>query len=265
VGRRHSLPEDREVSGTDPTTRFGDRAQAYVAHRPSYPQAVFAALLDGLGAPRELDVADVGAGTGISAALLAARVRRVVAIEPNAAMRALAPALENVEWRDATAERTGLADKSVDVAAAFQAFHWFDPEQALREFARIARERIGIVQYERDERDAFTRAYGDAIRPFMTDDTEAIRLHAMEAFAQRAGASLRRSVVPSSQSLTEEGLLGRAASASYLPQTGANADRLRERLRELFRDYRRDGSVEMKLCVFVLTRPAILLERCERS
>jgi SAM-dependent methyltransferase len=37
----------------------------------------------------------------------------------------------------ATAEATSLADHSVDVVTAGQAFHWFDREQARREFLRI--------------------------------------------------------------------------------------------------------------------------------
>lgn len=234
-------------------TRFSDRAQAYTSHRPDYPPGVFEALFEGLDDPRTLHVADVGAGTGISSQQLAQRVASVVAIEPNAQMRERAAPLANVRWIDGTAENTGLADFAVDVAAAFQAFHWFDPQRAFQELSRVSRRRIGLVQYERDENQAFAAAYAAAIRPFMLDDTEALRLRTLETFASLAGSSLHRTVVPSTQTLDLEGVLGRASSSSYLPQSGAQAGELRERLRAIFREHEQGGVVPMAMSVYVLT------------
>ena len=51
--------------------RFTDRADNYAAHRPSYPDACVDDLLVGMGHPAMLAVADVGAGTGIMARLIA--------------------------------------------------------------------------------------------------------------------------------------------------------------------------------------------------
>lgn len=235
------------------TTRFAERAQAYAAHRPGYPEPVFAALFAGLGDPRSLIVADAGAGTGISTNALAQRVREVVAIEPNAAMRARADAVQNVRWVDGTAEQTGLPARSVDIAAAFQAFHWFDPRRAWDEFARIARRRIALVQYERDETHAFAAAYARTIRPFMLDDTEALRLRALEEFERLAGTALVRTVVPSSQTLTLEGVLGRIASSSYLPSQGDAGRELRDRAHALFAQHQSGGTVAMDMSIFVLT------------
>ena len=70
---------------TDSTTRFSTRAQSYAAFRPSYPPGAIDAALEGLGDPHGLTIADVGAGTGISARLFAERGAAVIAIEPNAA------------------------------------------------------------------------------------------------------------------------------------------------------------------------------------
>ena len=81
---------DQPLYRQDPTGRFRDRAADYAAARPSYPAAALDALLEGLGAPAALVVADVGAGTGIAARLVAERGARVLAVEPNAAMRAAA-------------------------------------------------------------------------------------------------------------------------------------------------------------------------------
>ncbi|MBV9438785.1 MAG: class I SAM-dependent methyltransferase, partial [Candidatus Eremiobacteraeota bacterium] len=120
-----------------PTARFTKRADAYAAGRPSYPPAAIDALLDGLGDPSAVVAVDLGAGTGISSRLLAERGAQVLAVEPNAAMRAAAERHPRVEWIDGTAEQTGLAEASVDLVAAFQAFHWFHAPVALREAIRI--------------------------------------------------------------------------------------------------------------------------------
>src|SRR5262245_30605191 len=90
-----------------PTERFEDRAADYSRFRPSYPAAAIDAAFAGLGAPPTLVAADVGAGTGISSRLLASRGARVIAIEPNAKMRAAAGPHPFVEWRDGRAEALG--------------------------------------------------------------------------------------------------------------------------------------------------------------
>ena len=233
------------------TQRFSGKAGAYSTHRPGYPSQVFDALFEGLGDTRTLIVADVGAGTGISTRLLAARVSQVFAVEPNADMRAQAPPEQNVSWFEGTGENTGLKDKSVDVAAAFQAYHWFDARAAFDEFTRIARRRIALVQYERDEHEPFTAAYSHAIRPYMLDDTETLRLRTLENFASMCGERLRRAVFPSVQPLTLEGLLGRLASTSYLPHQGDRAQALRSDVHDVFHRFERDGTVEMAMSVFV--------------
>ena len=70
-------------------------------------------------------------------------------------MRDAAEPHPGVEWIDGTAESTGLHEASVDLAAAFQAFHWFDHPKALAEMVRIVRPggRAAVVYNERDESD----------------------------------------------------------------------------------------------------------------
>jgi SAM-dependent methyltransferase len=234
------------------TSRFGARAKAYAAFRPTYPSSAIDAVLGGLGDPHTLTIADVGAGTGISARLFAERGTHVIAIEPNAAMRASAEPHERVQYRDGTGERTGLSDASVDVAVACQAFHWFATPEALAELRRIARRRAAMLQYERDERDAFTRAYGEIVRAYATDDTEALRAAAMEVFARFPTARVNRSEHASVQRLDCESLLGRASSASYLPASGVAADRMRAELRTLFARFERNNYVELAMVTYAI-------------
>jgi SAM-dependent methyltransferase len=233
------------------TQRFSGRARAYAACRPSYPSGAIDAVFAGLGDPKTLILADIGAGTGISARLFAQRGARVIAIEPNAQMRAAAAPDPCIEWRTATANQTGLPSASVHVAAACQAFHWFATPAAMQEMRRIARCRAALLQYERDERRAFTKAYGEVVRAHASDDTEGKRMQALAAFEQFPDARVSAFAFESSQRFDLPGLLGRAASASYLPNSGPEAVTLQDDLRSIFESYATDGTVELAVVTHV--------------
>ena len=237
------------------TGRFTERADDYAAARPSYPDAVLDVLFDGLGDPREVVVADLGAGTGISSRLLAQRGAHVIAIEPNEPMRAAAEPDPNVEWRDGTAEHTGLEEADIDLVTAFQAFHWFDHTQALDEIVRILRPggRAAVVYNERDESDPFTAAYGAIVRRFRTDETERRRADGLAAFAAFEGwVAKRRIELRNGQSLDAEGVLARSRSTSYLPKAGPLADELHAAVRALVAEHAKDGRVTMALRTIVV-------------
>jgi len=51
---------------------------------------------------------------------------------------------------DATAEATGLPDGCADVVTASQAMHWFDPDRALPEIARLLRRGGVLAAYDCD-------------------------------------------------------------------------------------------------------------------
>lgn len=103
---------------------------AYDRGRPEWPEE----LLGEVPVPASATVIELGAGTGKLTRLLAARFARVVAIEPDAAMRARITAGEPVAgW----AEAIPLADASVDAVFAAEAFHWFEWERALSEIVRV--------------------------------------------------------------------------------------------------------------------------------
>ena len=238
------------------TERFADRANDYVAGRPSYPAAALDALFDGLGDARDVVAADLGAGTGISSRLLAERGAHVFAVEPNQPMREAAEAHARVEWIAATAESTGLDEASIDLVTAFQAFHWFDRAKALREIVRILRPagRAAAIYNERDESDPFTAAYGDLVRAYQTDETERRRADALEAFAAFEGWHTRRRVeVRNEHPLDAEGVLARTRSSSYLPKSGPNADELHAAVRALFAQHAQQGRIVMAMRTIVVT------------
>ena len=133
---------------------FGSGAAAYERGRPSYPEGVVRLFAEHLGVGPGATVLDLAAGTGKLTRLLVVTGATVVAVEPVEAMRAqLTTALPGVVAHDGTAEALPLPDASVDVITVAQAFHWFDPEPALAEMARVLRPGggLGLVWNERDE------------------------------------------------------------------------------------------------------------------
>jgi SAM-dependent methyltransferase len=237
------------------TDRFSDRAGDYVAGRPSYPDAVVDVLFDGLGEPSDVLAVDLGAGTGISSRLLAERGARVLAIEPNQAMRESAEPHPRVEWIAGNAEWTGLDEASADLVTAFQAFHWFDHAKALGEIVRILRPggRAAVVYNERDESNPFTAAYGDIVRRYQTDETERRRANGLEAFSAFEGwVAKRRVEVRNDQSLDTDGVMARVRSTSYLPNAGTIAMDLHAEMRALVQKHAHDGAVVMALRTIVV-------------
>ena len=216
--------------------RFHDRALDYVKYRPGYPAEAVQAIVDGLGPPQRLRAADVGAGTGISARLLAERGVRVVAVEPGEAMRHAAAPHVNVTWVSGMAEATGLQHESVDVVLSAQSFHWFDPAAALREFARILKPggRLAIMWNRRSRDDPFTAGYRRALLD-VGAEAEAERMSFDPDVIRQSGLFLpaERLTFSNAQRLDLDGLIGRARSTSYAPNEGAGAEELLRRLRQL--------------------------------
>ena len=131
---------------------FSAQAEFYARARPGYPERLVDALVAEAGVRAGDPVADLGAGTGLFTALLAARGLDAVAIEPVEAMRRRAPELPGVSWREGTFESTGLPAASVAWAVAAQAFHWADPPRALPEAHRVLRRggRFTVLWNDRD-------------------------------------------------------------------------------------------------------------------
>lgn len=114
--------------------KFTGKADLYDKFRPSYPDE----LIDYLYENARCDnVADIGAGTGMFTRCLLKKPWKVTAVEPNADMRGKLAAIEGITVVNAPAENTGLADKSVGLVTAAQAFHWFDEELFKAECKRI--------------------------------------------------------------------------------------------------------------------------------
>lgn len=242
------------MSRPDSTERFSSRVADYVRYRPDYPPALLDWLHHEMGVPRETLVADIGAGTGISTRLFLASGHPVIAVEPNAAMRDaaeqwLVPEYLRLKLVDGTAEATTLADASVGLVAAGQAFHWFDTQAVRREWARILHPGgMALVFWNSRLLDAspFLIGYEQLLLEFGTDYTDvAERYQDDDTMRAWFGAGLRGMVsLPNVQRMDLDGLRGRLLSSSYAPQPGhpRHAPML-EALQQLFDAHALDGQI----------------------
>lgn len=127
---------------------FGEVADLYHRHRPSYPEALARHLVARSGVPARGRVLEVGAGTGKATAVFAACGAPVLAVEPSpgmaeAARRHLAryPAVDVVE---SDFERFDPGGERFPLLISAQAWHWIDPEVRYRR-ARAALTLDGVL------------------------------------------------------------------------------------------------------------------------
>ncbi|HEV7204364.1 MAG TPA: methyltransferase domain-containing protein [Jatrophihabitans sp.] len=113
---------------------FGAVARAYDRARPAYPEALILDLA--MRGPR--DVLDVGCGTGKAARLLAARGLRVLGVEIDRGMAAVARE-HGIDVEVTGFESWDDAGRRFDLITCGQAWHWIDPEAGAAKARRLLR------------------------------------------------------------------------------------------------------------------------------
>ncbi len=128
---------------------FSANARGYAAHRPRYPDELFAWLAE--RAPARDAVWDCATGNGQAARGLARHFARVYATDASAEQIANAEPHPRIEYRVAPAEASGLPDASVDLVTVAQAAHWFDLDRFYAEVRRVLRPggALALWGYER--------------------------------------------------------------------------------------------------------------------
>lgn len=234
---------------------FTGLSETYHRHRPSYPARAIEFITRGL--PGKSVAADVGCGTGISTRLLAARVHKVIGMDPNADMLEQARSSSalggvRIEFHEGTGERTGLKASSLDLVLCAQSFHWFDSTAALREFHRILKPggRLALMWNIRDDRDEFTAGYGEVVRRAQADAAArglTVRNdHAADVTQGGFFELMDKQRFVNPQAFDLEGFLGRARSASYFPRVGELRDELEAVLQTLFERHSQKNQVVMQ-------------------
>jgi SAM-dependent methyltransferase len=149
-----------------------DAVVAAYVHRPPYPEALLARLLELMPARRA--VLDLGCGPGKIARALAPHVREVLAVDPSAAMLRLGQGLgsiagNNIRWVHAAAEEAPLGDEAFDLAVAGAAIHWMDPAAVFPKLARALRPaaRLALVDGDAPSESPWQSAYQQVIKAWV--------------------------------------------------------------------------------------------------
>ena len=250
------------------TELFSEKSDDYAKYRPGYPIETLEKIVSSLDHFDQILAADVGAGTGISSRLLAEHGAKVLAIEPNRAMREAADFHPEITFVDGNAEDTTLENKSVNLVTSFQAFHWFDFKKSLREFNRILQPNgtLALVWSYWDEEDPFTLDYmnliSDATRHnphsvspydgFPHGLIKKIRIKILWKFRQLPYfTNVERHRYHYSQSLNFEALIGSARSQSYILHQGPVWDNLCREIEALYNRWEQDSKLKYKVNLFL--------------
>lgn len=124
---------------------FNQQAVNYLRFRPNYPESLYDYLRSLL---KEWHCAwDCGTGNGQAALALSKRFEEVIATDVNKAPLEAAPKRANIYYLCCPAEKTPIADQSVDLITIAQALHWFNFDLFYNEVRRVARESAVIAAW----------------------------------------------------------------------------------------------------------------------
>ena len=116
---------------------FSQQASGYAQFRPNYPPELVEYIV---GFVKEKELAwDCGTGNGQSAKLLSHYFKQIFATDISQKQLTNAHKEANIIYALESAEKTSLADASVDLVTVSQAIHWFDFEKFYAEVKRIGK------------------------------------------------------------------------------------------------------------------------------
>lgn len=228
---------------TENTELFTDKSESYAKYRSGYPEEMIEKIIESFRGQNEIQVADIGAGTGISSRLLGNTGAKVTAVEPNQAMAEAAEEHPNVKYVIAPAETTGLESNSFDIVSSFQAFHWFHFRESLKEFNRILKPggKLALVWSYWDETDEFTgefirlinkasSKFEEKVTPYDVFPSGYIKRWRIRLLWKLGWLPYYRSVeklqFSYNQHLNKNDLIGYAASQSFIKHEGELWDEL---------------------------------------
>ncbi|KAI5123347.1 hypothetical protein M0805_001768 [Coniferiporia weirii] len=122
-------------------------SELYNKYRPSYDSKVLSHIRKAVGGKEELNIVEIGCGTGIFTRDILAHpewsksIAEIKCMDPNEGMRAVflkTLSDPRVNLSNGTFEDTGVADGWADLIVSATAFHWcLDLEAAMNEFVRV--------------------------------------------------------------------------------------------------------------------------------
>lgn len=249
-------PDQKEKAELKSLERFSNRVENYIKYRPDYPAEIITFLKQQDLLTTETVIADIGSGTGISAALFLKEGNTVYGIEPNREMREAGERIlsgyKNFNSVNATAEETTLKENSIDLIIAGQAFHWFDKQKCREEFRRILKPGGTVILMWNDRRTdstQFLQNYEDFIKMFATDYLEVNHKNIDEQIFNDFFGKGNYNVnsFDNFQYFDLEGLKGRILSSSYMPAEGhKDFDFMMRVLKKIFNRFSENGKVTIE-------------------
>lgn len=245
------MPAPASPSSKD---RFSDRVENYIRYRPTYPLEIIDLLEREIALSPTTVIADIGSGTGISSELFLKRGFQVIGVEPNREMREAAerlleayPAFTSI---DGSAQETTLADHSIDLIVAAQAFHWFYTPETRTEFDRVLKPtgNVALIWNERKlDTTAFLRDYETLLLRFGTDYSEIRHENVGASLADFFHGPMTLFTFANQQLFDFEGVKGRLLSSSYAPAEGhPQHEAMIAELQRIFDLHHQDGRVAIE-------------------
>lgn len=127
---------------------FSQQAVAYAQYRPGYPIGLFDFIFQFV---KEKNTAwDCGTGNGQAAKVLSTQFKKVIATDISQKQIENAYKSENIFYEITPAEKTRLADNSIDLITIAQAIHWFKFDAFYAEVNRVAKPQAVIAVWMYD-------------------------------------------------------------------------------------------------------------------
>jgi ubiquinone/menaquinone biosynthesis C-methylase UbiE len=156
---------------------FSAVSSSYAKFRPTYPAELYSWLAS--LTPDHSAAWDCAAGSGQASVDLAAHFDRVIATDASQAQIDTAVAHPRVDYRVASAEASGLPERSVDLVTVAQALHWFELDAFYDEVRRVLKPAgvlaawsYGVATVEGCDVDAIAqRFYRETVGPYWPPET----------------------------------------------------------------------------------------------
>lgn len=160
----------------------------FYEYRPNYAPATLDMLVALVGRKHtQIKVADIGAGTGNLSIMLLERGCKVVAVEPNDAMREIGISRtkgQDIEWVRAIGVDSTLESNAFDWVTFGSSFNVMDRKMALQETHRLLKDKgyFSCMWNHRDLEDSIQKIAEEVIMEFVPNYTRGIRREDQKPF-----------------------------------------------------------------------------------